>query len=101
MTAGELSLGRRLNLNVPIVVLNDGWLSLMQVKQERKGYELSGVRLGEPPPIPAALLRRAVPRRQTPEELRRGAGVGAVASTAPASIEAFIDAAPYSATVFD
>ena len=42
MTAGELTLGRRLNLSVPIVVLNDGWLSLIRVKQERKSYELTG-----------------------------------------------------------
>ena len=37
---------------MPIVVLNDGWLSLLKVKQERKGYELSGVDLGEPPRSP-------------------------------------------------
>ena len=44
---------RRLGIAVPVVVLNDGWLGLMKVKQERKGYPLSGVRLGEPPPSPA------------------------------------------------
>ena len=52
MTAGELALARRLNLAVPIIVLNDGWLGLMKVKQERKGYPLSGVYLGEPPESP-------------------------------------------------
>ena len=34
------------NLAVPTIVLNDGWLGLMKVKQERKGYTLSG--LGKP-----------------------------------------------------
>src|SRR5215470_18387027 len=38
MTVGELSLARRLNLKVPVIVLNDGWLGLMKVKQERKNY---------------------------------------------------------------
>ena len=50
-------------LNVPIVVLNDGWLSLLRVKQERKGYGLSGVDLGDAAAVTAALLRRALPRR--------------------------------------
>ena len=48
MTVGELALARRLNLSVPTIVLNDGWLGLMKVKQERKGYALSGVYLGQP-----------------------------------------------------
>src|SRR5207253_8514165 len=53
MTAGELALARRLNLAVPLIVLNDGWLGLMKVKQERKNYALSGVRLGARPESPA------------------------------------------------
>ena len=53
MTAGELTMARRLNLNVPIVVLNDGWLSLIKVKQQRRELGINGVRLGEPPPSPA------------------------------------------------
>ena len=53
MTAGELSLARRLNLAVPLIILNDGWLGLMKVKQERKNYALSGVHLGAPPESPA------------------------------------------------
>ena len=52
MTAGELSLARRLNLEVPVVVLNDGWLGLMKVKQERRNLPLSGVELGRPPESP-------------------------------------------------
>ena len=61
MTAGELILARRLNLAVPVVVLNDGWHGLMKVKQERRELPLSGVELGLPresPPhyfgVPAA-----------------------------------------------
>src|SRR5690606_29879667 len=49
MTSGELTLARRLNLKVPVVVLNDGWLSLIKVKQQRRELGVSGVRLGAPP----------------------------------------------------
>ena len=53
MTAGELALARRRNLAVPVIVLNDGWLGLMKVKQEKRNYPLSGVHLGAPPESPA------------------------------------------------
>ena len=33
MTAGELATARRQNLSIPVVVLNDRWLSLIQIKQ--------------------------------------------------------------------
>ena len=100
MTAGELALARRLNLAVPTIVLNDGWLGLMKVKQERRHYPLSGVRLGEPPESPAHYF--GVPCRQakTADEFRR-ALVWAFARNAPSVIEAFIDVASYSQTVFD
>jgi acetolactate synthase-1/2/3 large subunit len=100
MTAGELALGRRLNLAVPIVVLNDGWLTLLKVKQERKGYELSGVRLGEPPPSPPHYF--GVPcRGATGEEELSAALEWGLTLGGPSVIEAFTDAAPYSQTVYD
>jgi len=100
MTAGELGLGRRLNLNVPVIVLNDGWLSLLKVKQERKGYALSGVRLGEPPPSPPHYF--GVPCRPARDEadlaaaLEWGLNLGG-----PSVIEAYVDAETYSQTVYD
>jgi acetolactate synthase-1/2/3 large subunit len=100
MTAGELGLGRRQNLSVPVVVLNDGWLSLLKVKQERKGYELSGVRLGEPPPSPPHYF--GVPCRSARDEaelasaLEWGLNLGG-----PSVIEAYVDAQTYSQTVYD
>src|SRR5438876_12400511 len=36
MTRGEVAVARRLGLSLPIVVLDDGWLSLIQVKQVRR-----------------------------------------------------------------
>ena len=100
MTAGELALGRRLGLVAPIIVLNDGWLTLLKVKQERKGYALSGVRLGEPPPSPAHYF--GVPCRgvRDASELRQALD-WALTLDGPSVIEAFIDASTYSQTVYD
>src|SRR6185436_17996721 len=74
MTVGELALARRLNLAVPIVVLNDGWLGLIKVKQERKQYQISGVRLGEQVEPPAHYF--GVPCRgvRNAEELDKALG---------------------------
>jgi thiamine pyrophosphate-dependent acetolactate synthase large subunit-like protein len=100
MTAGELALARRLSLPVPVVVLNDGWLGLMKVKQERRKYPLAGVRLGVPPDSPGHYFGVPCRPAKTVEEfhgaLRWASSVGG-----PSVIEAFIDAEAYSATVFD
>ena len=100
MTAGELSLARRLNLAVPLIILNDGWLGLMKVKQERKNYALSGVHLGAPPESPAHYF--GVPCRPAKNLDEFSAALDwALTSDGPTVIEAFIDAGAYSATVFD
>jgi acetolactate synthase-1/2/3 large subunit len=100
MTAGELSMARRLNLNVPVIVLNDGWLGLMKVKQERRSYPLSGVRLGAPPDSPAHYFGVPCRPAKTPEEFRAALD-WAFALNGPGVVEAFVDAGAYSATVFD
>jgi acetolactate synthase I/II/III large subunit len=100
MTAGELSLARRLNLAVPLIILNDGWLGLMKVKQERKNYALSGVHLGAPPESPAHYF--GVPCRPAKNLDEFSSALDwAFAIDGPTVIEAFIDAGAYSATVFD
>jgi acetolactate synthase-1/2/3 large subunit len=100
MTAGELATTRRLNLAVPIVVLNDGWLGLIKVKQERKAYGLSGVYLGDPPPSPPHYF--GVPCRPARDagELSRALDWG-LNLDGPSVIEAFVDVEPYSRTVYD
>jgi acetolactate synthase-1/2/3 large subunit len=100
MTAGELALARRLNLAVPIIVLNDGWLGLMKVKQERKNYPISGVYLGAPPESPPHYFGVPCQSAKTPEQFR-DAVRWALALGGPSVIEAFIDAETYSTTVFD
>jgi acetolactate synthase-1/2/3 large subunit len=100
MTVGELALARRLNLAVPIIVLNDGWLGLMKVKQERNRYPLSGVELGAPPPSPPHYFGVPCRSARDPGELRDalewGFNLGG-----PSVIEAFVDPEPYSLTVYD
>jgi acetolactate synthase-1/2/3 large subunit len=100
MTAGELTVGRRLNLAVPVVILNDGWLSLIKVKQERRELDQSGVRLGEPPPSPEHYFGVPVRGARTADELSSALD-WALAQDGPSIVEAFIDAAPYSQTVYD
>jgi acetolactate synthase-1/2/3 large subunit len=100
MTAGELATARRLNLAVPVIVLNDGWLGLMKVKQERKRYPLSGVYLGEPPDSPPHYFGVHCKPAKSAADLREALD-WAFALDGPSVIEAFIDVEPYSATVFD
>ncbi|MSP41638.1 MAG: thiamine pyrophosphate-binding protein [Deltaproteobacteria bacterium] len=100
MTAGELALARRLNLAVPLIILNDGWLGLMKVKQEKRNYPLSGVRLGDPPPSPPHYFGVPCRPAKNAEEFR-AALAWAFDLDGPSVIEAFVDAESYSATVFD
>ena len=99
-TAGELSLARRLNLNVPAIVLNDGWLALIKVKQERKQYALEGVSLGEPPPSPPHYFGVPCRAARDTDELATALDWG-LQLGGPSVIEAFIDVEPYSTTVYD
>src|SRR6185503_12736554 len=98
MTAGELTVGKRLGLNAPIVVLNDGWLGLIKVKQERKGYGYNGVELGASAPTPEHYF--GVPARgvHSVEELKQALS-WALSLEGPSVIEAFVDVEPYSTTV--
>jgi acetolactate synthase-1/2/3 large subunit len=100
MTAGELALARRLNLAAPVIVLNDGWLGLMKVKQEKRSYPLSGVRLGVPPESPAHYFGVPCRAAKTADEFYRALD-WALALDGPSVVEAFVDAESYSATVFD
>lgn len=100
MTAGELALARRLNLAVPIVVLNDGWLGLMKRKQEHNHNPLSGVYLGAPPESPAHYFGVPCRGAKTAEEFR-AALAWSFSLNGPSMIEAFTDVESYASTVFD
>jgi acetolactate synthase I/II/III large subunit len=100
MTAGELTVARRLGLNVPIIVLNDGWLSLLKVKQEHRDFAVSGVYLGDPPPSPPHYF--GVPCRAAHDEAELGSALDwALELDGPSVVEAFISPESYSLTVYD
>ncbi len=102
MTCGEVAVAQRECLAIPFVVLDDRWLSLIKVKQERRELPYYGTELSSddylPPPahyfgVPAV----GVDSTQALErELRQ-----ALAADGPTIIEARVDAAHYSQTVFD
>jgi acetolactate synthase I/II/III large subunit len=102
MTVGEVAVARRLGLSLPIVVLDDGWLSLIQVKQVRRRFGLYGTDLGEheftdPPAhyfgVPAVAARSAAELRQALKD--------ALAANHPTVIETKVDPSHYLDTVYD
>ena len=100
MTVGELATARRLGVNVPIIVLNDGWLGLMKVKQERLGLADENSVLGEPLEPPSHYFGVPVRGARTLDEVAEAVRWG-LALDGPSVIEAFVDVEPYSKTVFD
>jgi acetolactate synthase I/II/III large subunit len=100
MTCGEVTVARRLGLALPIVVLDDRWLALIKVKQERRAHPYFGTALEDdamPPAhyfgVPAVAARDAA---ALDDALRR-----ALAASGPTVIEAQVDPAHYSETVYD
>jgi acetolactate synthase-1/2/3 large subunit len=102
MTCGEVAVARRLGLALPIVVLDDGWLSLIRVKQHRRGLATYGTRVTadeRPEPVahyfgvPAATVR-------TPADLTKALRA-ALAADHPTVIEVVVDPDHYLETVYD
>jgi acetolactate synthase-1/2/3 large subunit len=100
MTAGELATARRLGLRVPVVVLDDGWLGLMKIKQERLGYPGSASPLGERVDPPTHYFGVPVRVAKNEGELAEAVRWG-LEQDGPTVIETFIDVEAYSKTVFD
>ncbi|MBH67395.1 MAG: acetolactate synthase [Rhodospirillaceae bacterium] len=102
MTAGELATARRQQLSIPVVVLNDRWLSLIQLKQEKRQYAQYGSEVemstyDEPPRhyfgVPAVGVRNKTELRSALEK--------ALSSNGSTVIEAMVDGSHYLDTVFD
>ena len=102
MTCGEVAVARREGLAIPFVVLDDRWLSLIKIKQERRGLPYYGTEVSPgdyplPPAhyfgVPAVGVDSAAGLER---ELRK-----AFAADGPTIIEAIVDAAHYSQTVYD
>jgi acetolactate synthase-1/2/3 large subunit len=102
MTCGELATASRQNITLPIVVLDDRWLSLIQIKQTRRQFGVYGTALdiaeAEAPPahyfgVPVIGV--------TNGEALNAALEQAFAATGPTVIEARVDSSHYMDTVFD
>jgi acetolactate synthase-1/2/3 large subunit len=101
MTCGELAVAQRERLAIPFIVLDDASLSLIRVKQERRQLALYGTSLASvsraPPAhyfgVPAVGVQGA-------EALEREL-TAALAADGPRVIEAIVDPAHYSQTVYD
>jgi acetolactate synthase-1/2/3 large subunit len=102
MTCGELATLRRMKLAVPVVVLDDRWLSLIQLKQHKRQYEQYGSNVEpepykEPPShyfnVPAIGVRDAAALEAALKQAFEADG--------PTVIEAVVDAGHYFETVFD
>ena len=100
MTVGELNVLRRLDLQLPIIVLNDGWLALIKLKQQGKHFGLSGSFLGNQPEPPAEYF--GVPCRAIRDQNSLQTGLEwAFNLNGPSVLEAFIDPESYAHTVYD
>ena len=102
MTCGEMATAKRLGICLPVIVLDDRWLGLIRVKQQRRQLPVYGTALQEedylePPAhyfgVPAVGVRDAEALR---EKLSQ-----ALESRGPTVIEAIVDAEHYLDTVFD
>jgi len=102
MTCGEVAVARRLGLPLPIVVLDDAWLSLIWVKQHRRGFGIYGTAVthDERPAPPAHYFGVPVTSAHTPEELAKCLR-GALAAEHPTVIEARVHPGHYLETVYD
>jgi acetolactate synthase I/II/III large subunit len=102
MTCGEVAVARRLGLRLPIVVLDDGWLSLIQVKQHRRGFDIHGTEVGRVDAMAPPAHYFGVPAvgARTPEALAKALET-ALGADHPTVIEAAVEPAHYLETVHD
>jgi acetolactate synthase-1/2/3 large subunit len=102
MTCGELAVAKRERLAIPFVVLDDRWLSLIKVKQERRSLEHYATELFEEdvPAPPAHYFGVPAIGARTAAELE-AALTKALRSEGPTVIEALVDPMHYSETVYD
>ncbi len=102
MTCGEVAVAQRLGLGLPIVVLDDAWLSLIRVKQHRRGLEVYGTEVAPAlrPLPPAHYFGVPVVSADTPEDLVKRVRK-ALAADHPTVIEARVDPSHYLQTVYD
>jgi acetolactate synthase-1/2/3 large subunit len=99
MMAGEINTAVRLRLPVVFVVLRDRCLSLIRVKQDRRGFPCSGVELYGPDYRASDTLFGAPVVVAHTEDAFREAFSAALVSSGPTVIEAVVDPAEYEGMV--
>ena len=102
MTCGELATAQRLGISLPIVVLDDRSLSLINVKQIRRQYGNSGVDLDDGSLADPPAHYFGVPVRAATDATGfTAAFTDALNAPGPTVIEVKVDPAHYLETVFD
>ncbi len=99
MCAAELMTAVREKLRLTIVVFNDASLSLIEIKQQRRGYQPAGVALG---PVNWPALAESFGVAAFPAEDEASLSRAIAAATAidgPSLIDARIDRSNYAATL--
>jgi len=102
MTCGEVAVAQRLRLPIPILVLDDGWLTLIELKQNRRKFPIYGtdVLRGERRDAPAHYFGAPAVTVRDPVALERD-GKRALQAHGPTVIETVVDRVGYSETVYD
>src|SRR5262245_2999031 len=95
MVAAELETAARLRLPITIIVFNDAALSLIEVKQEQKGYAGTSMRYAGPDLAALARSFGVAARVATDEAGLTAALVAAQGATGPTLIDARIDPSGY------
>ena len=87
---------------LPIVVLDDAWLSLIRVKQHRRGFGIYGTEVAgdDRPAPPAHYFGVPVVAVRGPEELEKALRE-ALRADGPTVIEALVDGTHYAETVYE
>ena len=95
MVASELETVARLRLPITVIVFNDAALSLIEVKQEQKGYTGASMRYAGPDLAALARSFGVAARVATDEAGLRGALIAAQGEAGPTLIDARIDPSGY------
>ena len=95
MMVGEINTAVRLQLPVVFVVLRDRYLSLIRVKQNRRGFPWAGVELYGPGYRPSDTFFGAPVALAESEEAFREAFAAALGAGGPTVIEAVVDPSEY------
>lgn len=96
MSAGELATAQRLNLKVLFVVIHDSSLSLIRIKQDRKGYKQYGTELTSASGTSLTSNYFGVPVLQAEDVIQyQNALNNAFSADGPMIIEAYVSADEY------